>query len=110
MAIARALDGRLAISYLTAMAARLLLTLLALLAGFAAPFAPAQARGRAGVDTEIGAIATEGVDQRRAVSALPSRNRTHYRDWRADERPSPRIAQPAALVPTVLPGIDRARE
>ena len=109
MPIARALDGRLAISYLMEMAARLLLTLLALLTGLAAPFTPAQARGCA-ADTEIGAIASERTGHQRAVSALPALERGNCRDWRADESRRPAQSWPAIVPPSVLLGIDRARE
>ena len=109
MPIARALDGRLAISYLTEMAARFLLTLLALLAGLAAPFTPAQARGCA-ADTEIGAIASEGTGQQRAVSPSPALEWGNCRDWRANESHAPIESRLAIAPPSVLPGIDRARE
>lgn len=92
------------------MATRLLLTLLALLTGLAAQFAPAQARVCNAVGTEIGAPAGTGfVQVRKAVvtlRALPAQNVSAQLPPVRTSGPTVCQAQPA----TVLPGIDRARE
>jgi len=92
------------------MAKRLLLTLLALLAGLATQLTPAQARSNASVDMEIGASATIVALPR----AMPSRSVPTGRHDRRAAFPAHRL-RPApsggpAAVATVLPGIDRARE
>lgn len=92
------------------MAKRLLLTLLALLAGLAAQLTPAQARSSAGVDMEIGASACIVVIARPAMcaAALPV-----WRKWvrQAAVKPSQPMREVAPFrAAPVLPGIDRARE
>jgi len=109
MPIARALDGPRAISYLGPMATRLLLTMLALMAGFAAQFSPAQARGSAAVSTEIGALATDRTRQQRAVLAIsPAEWRRH--DKRLVDNPAPLVRPTGLPGAPVLPGVDRSRE
>ena len=92
------------------MAMRLLLTLLALLTGLAAQFAPAQARVCGSAGTEIGAsIDTAAVQVRAAAVAardLPSRDRAAELPLFIGASPVVCQASPA----TVLQGIDRARE
>lgn len=92
------------------MATRLLLTLLALLTGLAAQFAPAQARVCGAVGTEIGAVAGTGVVQVRTVAvaarALPVQHAAAQWPLAITTGPIVCQAQPA----TVLQGIDRARE
>jgi hypothetical protein len=86
-----------------------MLTLLALLAGLATQFTPAQARGAAAVDVEIGAVASVSVGQRQSAqrwSAPASRHGAF--GFRERSRPLPRL--PMAVAPSVLQGIDRARE
>jgi hypothetical protein len=82
---------------------------LALVAGLAAQFTPAQARGGAAVGVEIGAVASAAVGQRQAAlrSALPVPGR---RAARLDERPGPVAHATAPVFAPVRPGIDRARE
>jgi hypothetical protein len=92
------------------MATRLVLTLLALLTGLAAQLSPAQARICAGVDTEIGEVASPRATQRRCNTVAltcPPLQRHRLCDQ------APRRIAPVALVSGsagVLQGIDRARE
>ena len=92
------------------MAKRLLLTLLALLAGLATQLTPAQARSNASVDMEIGASASIVVIARPAMcaAALPV-----WRKWvrqAAVKLPRPMLDAGLVQAAPVLPGIDRARE
>jgi len=92
------------------MAKRLLLTLLALLAGLAAQLTPAQARSSAAVDVEIGASTGIVLCARPSVAGTPlPSSRKWARHASADET-QPAIGEPFVPVATVLPGIDRARE
>ena len=93
------------------MATRLLLTLLALLTGLAAQFAPAQARVCRSVGTEIGvAVGADAVREHAAAEslrALPARVIAPQSTLlMATTGPIVCQASPA----TVLQGIDRARE
>ena len=92
------------------MATRLLLTLLALLTGLAAQFAPAQARVCGSVGTEIGAAVGTGAVQVRTAAvtlrALPVQHTAAQLRLVTTTGPIVCQAQPA----TVLQGIDRARE
>lgn len=106
----RILDDRQARPYLAPMATRLLLTLLALLTGLAAQFAPAQARVARPTETEIGDIAQTSADQLHVVTAALQVAPARPVAWRL-------IAQASSLAlpqfpgqATVLQGIDRARE
>lgn len=92
------------------MATRLLLTLLALLTGLAAQFAPAQARAFRAVDTEIGSVARAGTPVRGAVAAIARPQVTAQADLRVPTGSLPQNAPLGLWVPTVLQGIDRARQ
>jgi hypothetical protein len=85
-----------------------MLTLLALLAGLATQFTPAQARGAAAVDVEIGAVASVSVGQRQSTQRSAPASRHGAFGFRERSSPLPRL--PMAVVPSVLQGIDRARE
>jgi hypothetical protein len=96
--------------YLVPMAPRLFLTLLALMASLAAQFTPAQARGGSPADMEMRAVPSAMVSLGQAEARAPVRERHEAVQGRtsiatdAGNRPA---IQP---IPTVLPGIDRARE
>jgi hypothetical protein len=92
------------------MATRLLLTLLALMAGLAAQFTPAQARAGVLSDTEIGAVASVAPLKRHVASALPARGCTEIRALGRVERVRPLSCPPVLAITTVRQGIDRARE
>lgn len=87
-----------------------MLTVLALLAGLAAQFSTAQARIRAEGASEIGAFAAVIQSNRIAVARpatfVPSAGH------RRSERPCLVLATryDAVCTPSVLPGVDRARE
>lgn len=106
----RILDDRQARPYLAPMATRLLLTLLALLTGLAAQFAPAQTRVGRSVETEIGGAAQTSDDQLHVVTAAlqaaPASPVAQRLILQASSLPLPRFPGQA----TVLQGIDRARE
>jgi hypothetical protein len=91
------------------MATRLLLTLLALVAGLAAQLTPAQARGGANVDVEISATANLAADQRQSAPRLSwhGGSDAQVRCMETGVRP---LAKLEVLAAPVLPGIDRARE
>jgi hypothetical protein len=89
---------------------RFVLTLLAVLAGLAAQFTPAQARAGVLADTEIGAVASAVPLKRNAASVLPARSCGEIRALGRVERLRPARCQPVLALVTVLPGIDRARE
>ncbi len=97
------------------MAARLLLTLLALLTGFAAQISPAQARIRADGASEIGAFAAIVQGERAAVARPTTRfTQSDRRWWRARctavmMRADADCVLPVMLAPVML-RIDRARE
>lgn len=97
-------------SYLTGMFNRLLLTLLALMTGFAAQLGPGEARASQVASSQVAVVGelTPAKAPRApvALARLPEPGRLNTR------RQAPaRVATPVArLVPTVLPGIDRARE
>jgi hypothetical protein len=104
-----ALDGRLGISYLAAMATRLLLTLLALLTGLATQLSPAQARIRAEGAGAIAGLAVVAQSERAAVVRTQAPARPAER-WSRRE-PCVAVANPQAeCAPTVRLRIDRARE
>lgn len=92
------------------MATRLLLTLLALLTGLAAQFAPAQARAFRPAATEIGAVARTGAPVRGAVAVIARPNILPHANLRVPIRRQPQDAPLGLSVPTVLQGIDRARQ
>lgn len=110
MSFAPALDERLVISYLALMATRLLLTLLALMTGLAAQLSPAQARIRADGASAVGVVVAVAQGERvvaaRQVAPAP----------RLKFRPSQARCTIVAMrsevdcAPTVMLGIDRARE
>jgi len=104
------LDERPFAPYLTVMATRLLLTLLALLTGLAAQFAPAQARAFRAVDTEIGPVARTGTPVRGAVAAIARPQVAVQSDLRLPILARTQDAPLGLSVPTVLQGIDRARQ
>lgn len=99
--------------YLGAMANRLILTLLALLTGLAAQTAPANARGVEVPAAQQVALVSEvtAAKARRAPVALARLPRPGLRSARA-HAPVPRFARVpvASLAPSVLTGIDRARQ
>ncbi|MET0362180.1 MAG: hypothetical protein ABW048_10585 [Sphingobium sp.] len=92
------------------MATRLLLTLLALLTGLAAQFAPAQARVCGSVGTEIGASVGMGVVQvcKAAVAVQASPAQSVSTQLPLVRTTGPIVCQ--ATPATVRQGIDRARE
>lgn len=92
------------------MATRLLLTLLALMTGLAAQFAPAQARAFRSADTEIGSVARAGTPLRGAVAAVALPNSNTRADLRVPTGSLPQNVPLGLWVPTVLQGIDRARQ
>ena len=87
-----------------------MLTLLALLAGVAAQFSTAQARIRAEGASEIGAFAAV-IESERAAVARPA-TFVPSPGHRRSERPCLAAATryEAVCMPSVLPGVDRARE
>lgn len=94
--------------YLSAVMNRLLLTLLALLTGFAAQVSPAQAAVRGGSEAEIAsiqAVRSVRLAQRVAVSVVA---RSVADD--AQVRETVPLASLDVTVPAVQIGIDRARE
>jgi hypothetical protein len=105
-----ALDVRLDFSYLPTMATRLLLTLLALLTGLAAQLSPAQARICAGVDTEIGEVASSQAVPRRSTAVALNGPPLQTHALRGHAVTTFAIVMLAAVTPAVLQGIDRARE
>jgi hypothetical protein len=92
------------------MATRLLLTLLALLTGLAAQFAPAQARAFRAVDTEIGSVTGTGTLVRGTVVTAVRPQFTAHASLRVPVLGEPQDAPLRLAVPTVLQGIDRARQ
>lgn len=91
------------------MAARLFLTLLALLASLAAQLTPAQARVRAGGASEIEQSIALIQGERRAASPVRVRIEALRSDWRRSSATP--ISQPqVGFSPAVLLRIDRARE
>lgn len=88
---------------------RILLALLALL-GCIAQLSPAQARGGAAVDMEIGVSAPVAAGQRQTASHIAAAASRQPRDWDGDAGMRTIAVRPAVLVPTVRQGIDRARE
>ncbi|MEO6717861.1 MAG: hypothetical protein ABIM50_11530 [Novosphingobium sp.] len=102
------LDARLNIPYLSRRMTRLLLTLLALLTGLVAQSAPTQARVVASAGSEV-TVQQSGVSKRIAiVSQIVSRPASGSA-WQL-QRVQVIAPQRIVLTPTVLPGIDRARE
>ena len=87
---------------------RFLLTLLALLTGFVAQTVPASARLGAAAGAEV-TIQLPGNAKRVVIVSQVASRPAAARKWNA--QPCIVIApQRAVPVPTVLPGIDRARE
>ncbi|MEJ2458000.1 MAG: hypothetical protein P8Y58_07545 [Novosphingobium sp.] len=96
--------------YLTGMANRLLLTLLALLTGLSAQIGPAEARASQVASMQVSVLGEVTVAKaQRAPVALA---RLPEPGWRNARRHAPALtAAPVGLaVPAVLTGIDRARE
>ena len=108
--LCRPLDERPFAPYLTVMATRLLLTLLALLTGLAAQFAPAQARAFRAVDTEIGSVTRTGSPVRGTVAVNARPQVSVQADLRLPTLARTQDAPLGLSVPTVLQGIDRARQ
>ena len=92
------------------MTSRLLLTLLALLTGLAAQAGPAEARIHAARSAEMSAVAARDGEVRTSIPAILMRNRISAGPGRlpVGRQMLPQAA--VAPVPTVLAGIDRARE
>lgn len=92
------------------MATRLLLTLLALMTGLAAQLSPAQARIRAEGASAVGAVVAVAQGERIAAVRRPAPAP------RLELRPSPArctiviVRNEVDCAPTVMLGIDRARE
>ena len=87
---------------------RLLLTLLALLTGFAAQVSPAQAAVRGGGDAEVASIqAVHAVRLARQVAVRAVGQSVANDAQRRDAAP---MASLGVAVPAVRIGIDRARE
>ena len=87
---------------------RLLLTLLALLTGLVAQTAPAQARVGGAAGAEV-TIQLPGSSKRTAIVSHAASRPSASKKWTA--QPSVVfVPQLAFLTPTVLTGIDRARE
>ena len=105
-----ALDERLVFSYLTAMATRLLLTLLALFTGLAAQMSPAQARIRADGATAVGSFAAITRSENAAVTRPAVRAPMNDTGKRQDRCVIVVMRQSADCAPPVMLGIDRARE
>ncbi len=104
------MDAARLIPYLANMATRLLLTLLALLTGLAAQLTPAQARIRADGATAVSTVAAFAQGERAAARrpAAPLRPEARYG---TDMRRAAMFAlKEADRAPTVMLGIDRARE
>lgn len=104
------MDERARTSYLTPMATRLLLTLLAVLTGLVAQLSPAQARACVGVNTEIGEAAETDAAQRSCTAVALACPPLQRQAWPLPAARMHVFVQPAPLVPAVLQGIDRARE
>jgi hypothetical protein len=105
-----ALDERLVLSYLTAMATRVLLTLLALLTGLVAQLNPAQARIRAEGATAIAALAVV-VEAERAAAVRPHAPARPAERWsRQTSCAVVMLRRQADCAPPVMLRIDRARE
>lgn len=89
------------------MVTRLLLTLLALLTGLAAQLAPAQARSLAAREVTVEIVRTDaGLAARQASRAGPARAVF----GKAADCTVLMLTAPDRCVPTVMMGIDRARE
>jgi len=105
------LDERVASPYLAFMASRLLLTLLALLTGLAAQGSPAQARGCVVDRAEIGALASANtVQERHAITVRAVQHGRVQFHEEAGGCKAIALPHPFWRAPSVLPGIDRARE
>ena len=104
-------DYRASRPYLHLMANRLILTLLALLTGLAAQIGPAEARSSQVASVQVGAvIQTASVRAPRAPAALAHLPEPGLRNARR-HAPALVVVDPLVLAaPTVLTGIDRARE
>lgn len=87
---------------------RILLALLALMTGLAAQLGPAQARSCV-AGTEVGAVAGHKASPARAVAAIEVCHPVQHTVTDSAHCVLPPMAQ-AATTPTVLIGIDRARE
>jgi hypothetical protein len=92
------------------MAMRLLLTVVALLAGLVVQLNPAQARVRAAGASEIGTLAAEVRGEHAAVSrSLPSVRPDNGR-WRESRCGAVMVAVEADCARPVILGVDRAHE
>jgi hypothetical protein len=89
---------------------RLLITLLALLTGLAAQVSPAAAAVQPGGQTEIGALAAPDGQLRRGGTAVSDRVRLTRAGPIRIEAASMHVGAMQVLPPTVMTGIDRARE
>ena len=108
MRIVRGLDARLNIPYLSPRMTRLLLTLLALLTGLVAQIAPVQARIGGAAGAEVAVQLTSVSKRAPVVSQIASRPASVSVSRLLTSQPF--TPQRTAPTPTVLTGIDRARE
>jgi hypothetical protein len=104
------MDAARLIPYLAIMATRLLLTLLALLTGLAAQLTPAQARIRADGAATVSTIAASAQGERAVADRLAAPMRPEARHGPDLRRPATFAVKEADRAPTVMLGIDRARE
>jgi hypothetical protein len=92
------------------MAMRLLLTMVALLAGLVVQLSPAQARVRAAGASEIGAVSAESRGERAADSRAVAAARPADGSWRESHGFAAMAVGDVAHARPVIVGVDRAHE